>query len=85
MWRTVNPLFIGSSAVAAMAFWRYGGEAGRVGAVVSVALGALLFANAYFVNNGTLWQVLDPVRMLTALAWATVAGQVNVAAPEDAE
>ena len=52
--------------------------------MVSLALGALLFANAYFVNNGTLWQVLDPVRMLTSLAWAAVAGQVNVAAPESA-
>ena len=37
------------------------------------------FANAYFVNNGTLWQALDPLRMLAELAWAAGATQVNVA------
>ena len=70
VWRTVNPLFIGSSGVAAVALWRCGCTAGRVGAVVSGALGALVFANGYFVDNGVIWQILNPVRMLTALAWA---------------
>ena len=78
VWRTVNPLFIGSSSVAAVVLWRCGCVAGRVGAVVSLTLGALVFANGYFVNNGILWQVLDPVRMLTELAWAAGASQVNV-------
>ena len=78
VWRTVNPLFIGSSSVAAVVLWRCGYVAGRVGAVVSLTLGALVFANGYFVNNGILWQVLDPVRMLTELAWAAGASQVNV-------
>ena len=82
VWRTVNPLFIGSSTVAAVALWRCGCPAGRLGAVVSAGLGALVFANAYFVNNGVLWQILDPVRMLTALAWAAGAAQANVAAFE---
>ena len=79
VWRTINPLFIGASSVAAVALWRSGHAAGRVGAVVSAALGALVFANAYFVNNGVVWQILDPVRMLTAVAWAAGAGQANVA------
>ena len=39
VWRTVNPLFIGSSSVAAVALWRAGHAAGRAGAVVSAALG----------------------------------------------
>ena len=82
VWRTVNPLFIGSSSVAAVALWRCGCAAGRVGAVVSVALGALVFANGYFVNNGVLWQILDPVRMLTALAWAAGASRANIATSE---
>ena len=81
VWRTVNPIFIGSSTVAGVALWRSGSAAGRAGAVVSVALGALVFANAYFVNNGVLWQALDPLRMLTSLAWAAVAGEGNVAVP----
>ena len=82
VWRTVNPIFIGASSVAAVALWRCGCAAGRTGAVVSVALGALVFVNAYFVNDGVLWQILDPVRMLTALAWAAGASQANVATPE---
>ena len=78
VWRTVNPLFIGSSTVAAVVLWRSGHTAGRAGAMVSAALGALVFANAYFVNNGVIWQMLDPVRMLAALAWAAGASQTNV-------
>ena len=85
VWRTVNPLFIGSSSVAAMALWRCGGAAGRVGAVVSAALGVLVFANAYFVNNEVIWQILNPVRMLTALAWAAGASQATVGTPESGE
>ncbi len=82
VWRTVNPLFIASSSVAAVALWRCGCAAGRVGAAACVVLGAVVFANAYFVNNGVLWQILDPVRMLTELAWAAGAVRTNTAAPE---
>ena len=85
VWRTVNPLFIGSSSVAAVALWCCGCPAGRVGAVVSVALGALVFANGYFVNNEVIWQILNPVRMLTALAWAAGASQATVGTPESGE
>ena len=85
VWRTVNPLFIGSSSVAVVALWRSGHTTGRVGAVVSAALGALVFANAYFVNNAVVWQILDPARMLTALAWAAGASQANVATAESGE
>ena len=80
VWRTVNPLFIGSSSVAAVALWRCGSAEERVGAMVSAALGALVFANGYFIDNGVIWQILNPVRMLTALAWAAGASQANVAA-----
>ena len=85
VWRTVNPLFIGSSSVAAVALWHSGHTAGRVGAVVSVALGTLVFANGYFVDNGVIWQILNPARMLAALAWAACASQANVATPESGE
>ena len=85
VWRTVNPLFIGSSSVAGVALWRSGHTTGQVSAVVSAALGALVFSNAYFVNNGVVWQILDPARMLTALAWAAGASQANVATAESGE
>ena len=85
VWRTVNPLFIGSSSVAVVALWRSGHTTGRAGAVVSAAVGVLVFANAYFVNEGVVWQILNPVRMLTALAWAAGASQANVATAESGE
>ena len=85
VWRTVNPLFIASCSVAAVALWRCGCPAGKMGAAVCVVLGVAVFANAYFVNNGVLWQILDPVRMLTELAWAAGAVRANIAAPEDGE
>ena len=85
VWRTVNPLFIGCSSVAAVTLWRSGSTAGQVGAVVSAGLGALVFANAYFVDNGVIWQILNPVRMLTALAWAAGANQACLAVAESGQ
>ena len=79
VWRTINPLFIGSSSVAAVALWRSRCPLGHAGAAVSAGVGALLFANAYFVDNGVLWQVLNPVRMLTALALAALAYEAHTA------
>ena len=81
VWRTVNPLFLGSASVATVAMWRAGRAAGRAGAVISALLGAVVFANAYFLSNGDLWPVLDPARMLASLAWAAGASQANVSAP----
>ena len=74
VWKTVNPIFIGSSSVAAVTLWRCGTPVCRFGAILSGGLGALLFANAYFIDYGTLWYALDPLRALTALAWAAGAG-----------
>ena len=85
VWRTVNPLFIGSTSVATVALWRSGHPAGRAGAVATAALGALVFVNAYFVNYGVLWQALNPVQVLTFLAFAGAAGQANVAKSESGE
>ncbi len=82
VWRTVNPLFIASCSVSAVALWRCGCTAGKVGAVLPAILGAVVFANAYFVNNAVLWMILDPMRMLTELTWAAVANKANVAAPD---
>ena len=76
VWRTVNPLFIGCASVAAVALWRSGSPAARLGAVVSAALGIALFANAYFVDYGDAWQVLNPLLMLAILAWVAVDAQV---------
>ncbi len=79
VWKTVNPLFLGSASVATVVMWRAGSAAGRAGALASAVIGAVLFANAYFLNSGDLWPVLDPARMLASLAWAAFAAQANVA------
>ena len=77
VWHTVNPLFIASASVAGVALWRNGSTEARVGAVLSVAMGVLILGNGYFVNNGDLWPILTPARILTALAWAAVASEGN--------
>ena len=82
VWRTVNPLFIASCSVSAVVLWRCGCVAGKVGSAISVVLAAALFANAYFVNNGVVWQIMDPARMLTEIAWAAGAMHANVAEPD---
>lgn len=85
VWRTVNPLFIGSCSVSAVVLWRCGCFAGRIGSAISAALGIVLFANAYFVNNAVIWQIMDPVRMLTELAWAGGAIRANAAQESESE
>ena len=85
VWRTVNPLFIATCSVSAVALWRCGCTAGKIAAAIPVALGVVLFANAYFINNPVVWQIMDPVRMLTEIVWAAAARYSNVAAPPTAE
>ncbi len=82
VWRTINPLFIGCSSVAAVALWRSGNPACRVASLVSAALGVVLLANAYFVDYGDAWQVLNPLLMLTSLAWAAIDGQADATKSE---
>lgn len=82
VWLTINPLFIAFSSVAAVVLWRCGCAVGRVGAAVSVILAAAVFVNAYFTNHGVVWQIVDPMMMLSALAWAAgLARHANNAEP----
>ncbi len=77
VWRTINPLFLGSASVAGVALWRNGSIEARIGAVLSVAMGGALFVNAYWVNNADFWPILNPARVLTEVAWAGLASQGN--------
>ena len=85
VWRTVKPLFIAACSVAAVALYRCRCTAGKVGAVVPAALGAVVLANAYFLNIGALWLILDPVRVISELTWAAVANKANTARPATAD
>ncbi len=75
VWRTLNPLFLGVSTVAAVTLWRCGTGLARACAVISAGLGLVVFANAYFLNQGMLWPALNPLRMLAFLAWAAASAQ----------
>ena len=83
VWRTVNPLFIGCSSVATVSLWCSGHAAGKVAATVSAVLGTLVFTNVYFANDGVIWQILDPARMLAALAWAAYSSKATIDSAEN--
>ena len=85
VWRTINPLFFGCASVAGVALWRNGSIEARVGAVLSVAMGGVLFVNAYWVNNADFWPIINPARVLTELAWAGLASQGNTLSNKSGE
>ena len=73
VWKATNPIFLGCTLIAVPALWRRGSLLARGGALFVGAQGVVLFINAYFVNNGTIWDALDPLRILTMLAWVIAA------------
>ncbi len=73
VWKSTNPIFLGCTLIAVPALWRRGSLLARSGALFVAAQGVVLFINAYFVNNGAIWDALDPLRILTMLAWAVAA------------
>ena len=73
VWKATNPIFLGCTIVAVTVLWGRGSLLDRMGAAFFSALGIVLFINAYFVNNGTIWDALDPVRILVLLVWSAAA------------
>ena len=76
VWRTINPLFIGCASVAAWTLWRCGGL-GRLAGALSGGIGLLVAVNFYYVDNAVIWDILYPLRMVTAMGWAAGACLVN--------
>ena len=70
VWESINALVVGFSVAGALALWERGGTAYRVGAGLALAFGVLDLINATFLQNGTLWQIIDPLVILAALYWA---------------
>ena len=83
VWRTINALFIAFAILTAPALWRCRCASGYVGAALMAALGIVVLVNAYFTNNGVVWQIMNPLMMLAALAWA--AGVAHYAASDAGE
>jgi len=67
VWRTLNPLYIACSNVAAVNLWQHRGRQYLAGAAAAAALGAIVFVNAYFLNEPVIWQLMNPLMILTAL------------------
>ena len=77
------PCSIAFASVAAVALWRSGRPAARIGAVLVAALAVVDFVNAYFVNETVVWQIMNPLMIMAALAWAAGALKSNLAPASD--
>ena len=66
----------------AMALWTHCGASGRGGFCGDRRPG---FRQRILRQQRGSWQILDPLRMLTSLAWAAGASQANVSTPESGE
>ncbi len=82
VWKAINPIFLGCSGIAVATLWSRGSSAERIGAVFFAALGTVLFVNAYFLNNDTIWEALNPLRVLVLLLWSAAALTVGVRCQE---
>ena len=70
VWRTVNALFIAFTVLTVPSLWRCGCAPGYVAAALMAVFGVVVLVNAYFVNEGVIWRIMNPLMMLSALAWA---------------
>ena len=70
VWECINALVVGLSAVAALGLWRGETTVCRIGALLVAVFGIVDLINADFLQNGTIWQILDPLIILAALIWA---------------
>ena len=74
-WRTINAFFIAFAILSAAGLWRCRCASGYVSAGLMAVLGVVIFVNAYFVNSGVVWDIMNPLMILAALAWAAGAAQ----------
>ena len=84
VWESIHALVVGFSVAGALTLWQRGGTAYRVGSVLAIAFGAIDLINANFLQNGTIWQILDPLMILAALYWAVDEVRPGAAPAENA-
>jgi hypothetical protein len=82
IWHTANSLFIGFTSWAAVALWRWRTVSWRIGAIVLFALGYVVRVNGLVFGVGIVWDIMNPLIMLTALACAVYAFQANTSSDE---
>ena len=84
VWHTANSLFIGFTSFAAIALWRLRTVPWRVGAIVVFVLGYAVRINGLVFDVPVLWDIMNPLIMLTALACAVDAFQADASPSEPA-
>ncbi len=82
IWHTANSLFIGFTSLTAVALWRWRAALWRSGAIVVFALGYAVRVNGLVFDVPVIWDIMNPLIMLTALACAAAAFQAN-ASPDE--
>ena len=82
VWHTVNSLFIGFTSWAGIALWRRRAAPWRIGTIVLVASGYVVRLNGLVFDVPVVWDIMNPLIMLTALACAVYAFQANASQDE---
>ena len=82
VWHTANSLFIGFTSLAAVAVWRRRAAPWRTGAIILFAFGYVVRVNGLVIDNALLWDIMNPLIMLTALACAVDAFRANASSDE---
>ncbi len=77
VWHTANSLFIGFTSFAAVALGRRKALLWRIGGLVVFAMGYAIRINGLVFDVAVIWDIMNPMIMLTALACAVVAFQAN--------
>ena len=84
VWHTANSLFIGFTSWAAVPLWRRRAVSWRIGAIVLFALGYVVRVNGLVFDVGVVWDIMNPLIMLTALACAVYSFQASASWDEPA-
>ncbi len=82
VWHTANSLFIGFTSGAGVALWGRRAVPWRIGALVLAAFGYAVRINGLIVDEPVVWDIMNPLIMLTALACAADAFQANASQEE---
>ena len=72
VWLTINPLTIAFAAVTVPLLLRCRCLSGYVGAALMAVIALVILVNGYFLDLEThvVWDIMNPIMLLTALAWA---------------
>ncbi len=77
VWHTANSLCVGFTGGAGIALWRRRAALWRIGTIVLIAFGYVVRLNGLVFDEPVVWNIMNPLIMLTALACAADAFQAK--------